>query len=785
MALGVEKYYIQIMGAASSEKILLEDNLLIGSEVASGLKLSHPHLSSEHCSISVQSGVLSIIDLNSDLGIEINGKKIPPNKMIIILPSDDIKIGDLTIKIHTFEDPTLSVDHTTKILSLDDLMHEESKDTVHVPANSNEEIKNESQEDLTFESPINMVMLNNVVNPESQGPKESGQKIELKQEMLMREPVNEYEQTQSSIPQTTVDPLAKFKRGNKLPDSHASAVKTSKKNLQKFKKKSHKYYFSQFSSVSFPLRIFAFILDLILGVRLSLFLIEKEAMSLLTPLIDFINFSFDFVFNLHPDTAYLSEHMISFSSYFVGYLLLRIIGNLLFGASPGQLIIGCWNDGNFIVKRILGPVRELLGFVLAPLLIFDLPSLFSKKTVKEMLTMTGLECYNKTLSYVLALTLIPALFILSYFSPLLLYPVENSAVTITPESHKIKINENLSSAQTTASNFYRINASWSNALYRTYLNFKLVTSKDKNKVYVPRITFVPVDPNSHLLVRLERKKEFSWDVQLEEIIKMYPVLTNRFSALGQIKNKNSKEYSTQLKQIVQDSFDLNQDNLMNFVLNYGPYLDPFLKFKKSLKHYFQGEIENVEFWKNANLEFIFVSTKSADVAGRWREFYILPLTPFNTYIYQCSYLKDTYAKSKNLIKQFFALAKIQEKPSANMKTWKGTELESPELLDFYSLKSLSEQEKAVMSPFIYRYYWNIAKAASDTSFELFWADYSNNIRTAVGMLSEMNRSARKVANPQNDPLSDVGYDHLIKKLSLLREAVKNKQTTLFQQYIYP
>lgn len=778
MALGEEKFYIQILGAASSEKVLLEDSLLIGSEVASGLKVTHPHLSPEHCSISLQSGVLSIIDLNSDLGVEINGKKIPSNKMIIILPNDEIKIGDLFVKIHIFEDESLSDDHATKILSLDDLMQEELKQiSVSIPLSPKE-----VEEEVTEETPIVMELAPQPVIEKKE------QKLEVPQEQtIMREVEKVLDQTQSSISKAKIDPLAKFKRSGKLPDTAANSdvVTSSKQNFKKFQKQSSKYYFTQFGSVSFPLRVFAFILDMILGVRLSLFLIEKDAMDLFSPVTEFINFSFDFVFNLHPETAQLSEQLISFSSYFVGYLILRILGNLIFGVSPGQLLIGCWNDGNFTVKRLLGPVRELLGFVLAPLVVFDLPSLFSKKTVKEMLTMTGLECYNKTLSYVLAMTIIPASFLLAFFSPLILQPMDSSLVAISPESQKIKVHESISSAKTVGSNFFRIESSWSNTMYTTYLNFKQVANKDKNKVYVPRITFIPVDPNSHLLVRLERKKEFIWNDQLEEIVKMYPVLNNRFSQLQQLKGKKTNEFSSQLKQIVQDSFELNTDNLVNFVVNYGPYIDPFLKFKNRLSKYFQGEIESVEFWKNADSEFMLVSTKSADVAGRWREFYILPLTQHKTFIYQCSYIKGTYPKSKNIMKQFFALAKILDKPTVHMKEWKGSELISSELLDFYSLKSLTEQEKAIMSPFIYRYYWNIAKLATDSTYELFWADYTNNIKTAVGMLSEMNLNARKSANPNNDPLSDVGYDHLIKKLSFLRESIKNKQSNFFQQYIYP
>lgn len=785
MSLGEDKYYVQILGDANSEKILLEESLLIGSEVASGLQVSHPHLSAEHCSVSLQSGVLSIIDLNSDLGVLVNGKKIPPNKMIIILPTDDIKIGDLILKIHVFEEMAISTDQTTKILSLDDLIVEDAKHETQAYVLP-EEAPDTTQENATI-SDLNIKLQEKASSEVEEVPLKMtsndsthNQNSEVKAETPSVE-TPKTDPTVASPTTSKVDLLAKYKRNGKKTDP----VHSSKQNLKNFKSKSKRYYFAQFNSVSFPLRIFGFILDMILGLRLSLFLIEKDAMEFFSPIIEFVNFSFDFVFNLHPDTAYLASHAISFSSYFVGYLLLRIAGNFILGLSPGQFLIGCWNEGHFIAKRLLGPVREILGFVLAPLLVFDLPALFSKKTVKEMLTMTGLECYNKTLSYVLALTLIPITFLVAFFSPLYLQDFPAGEFTFVADSQKISIPESLSSEKTVTSNFYRLDTSWHNKLYFSYLNFKQANAKDQSKVYVPRITLVSIDQEAKLLVRMERKKEFQWNDQISQIIKMYPVLSNRFEQFKNLDLENSKEYSSQLKQIIMDSFQLNQENLISFILNYGPYIDPFLNFKRTLNRYFQGEVDSIEFWKNSEVEFMIVSTKNADVAGRWREIYIVPLTQNKTYIYQFSYLKDTLPKTKILIKNFLSLAKVQNKVNANMKEWKGSELTSPELLDFYSLKSVGEKDKAAMSPFIHSYYWNIAKIAAVTNFELFWADYSNNLRTAVGMLSEMNREARKTANPENDPLSDVGYDLLIKKLSFMRESVKNKDTTYFQVIKYP
>ena len=785
--MGDVKFYVQVVGGPPCEKVQLENSIVVGSEVINGLQVQHPHLSGEHCTLSLQSGVLSIIDHNSDLGVVINGKKIPPNKMIIILPTDEIKLGELQLKIYSFEEESLSEDQKTKILSLDDLeKQQQAEDIINqlvVTKGDDTKIKDipiktvNQSIDLNIDEKDNTDWIQLEKKVESAAPAPKATTVE---ENKLREPEKQVEATQTNIKQDAADPLAKFKRGAKIHEKtsklNVDVVGQSKKNLQKYKNNSKKYYFSQFDSISFPLRIFALTLDLVLGFRLSLYLMDKGLIELFQPIDEFIQFSFDFVLNLHPDTAKYSESVVTLSPYLVGFLILRIFGNLIFGVSIGQLLIGCWADGNFAIKRILGPIRELLGFVLAPLLLFDLPAVFSKKTVKEMLTMTGLECYSKTLSYVLAIILIPTSIALSFFAPLI-FEEDLKNITITVQSQVLKIPSEINSVPLTNSNFLKLESTWNNPLFMSYTNFKLI-KKDNSRIYVPKVTVVSKSPGSEI-IRIERKKVFDWKEHVDELVKMYPTLGHRFQ------NISNKNFTTELKQIIEDSFLLNQDNLANFVLNYGPYLDPFINFRRKVLSVFHNSVESVEFWKNAHSEFMVVATKSSDVAGKWRDLYIIPIGSERAYVYQISYLKDRLAKSKLLMKNFLSVANLNFKIPNAMHNWKAAELNTAEVLDYYSLKTLTLQEKAVMSSFLYRYYWNLGKMAASTEFDLFWADYVNVLQQVVLMLADLNAIDRKTQNPSNDPLTDIGYDHLIKKMSELREAVKNRQNNFFQTLKYP
>ena len=77
--------------------------------------------------------------------------------------------------------------------------------------------------------------------------------------------------------------------------------------------------------------------------------------------------------------------------YFIMLAAWLILGNLLFGVSISQKLVGVEVRGNIFFIRVLGVIRSILSLLLLPLLIFDLPILFGKRTFKEVITMTRLQ----------------------------------------------------------------------------------------------------------------------------------------------------------------------------------------------------------------------------------------------------------------------------------------------------------------------------------------------------------------------------------------------------------
>jgi pSer/pThr/pTyr-binding forkhead associated (FHA) protein len=66
--------------------------------------------------------------------------------------------------------------------------------------------------------------------------------------------------------------------------------------------------------------------------------------------------------------------------------LIQIAPSILFGLSLGQWCAGLSVEGWFLINRLFGPIRVVLGFLTFPFLIFDLPILWKRRSFKEIVT---------------------------------------------------------------------------------------------------------------------------------------------------------------------------------------------------------------------------------------------------------------------------------------------------------------------------------------------------------------------------------------------------------------
>ncbi len=107
-----------------------------------------------------------------------------------------------------------------------------------------------------------------------------------------------------------------------------------------------------------------------------------------------------------------------FFPFIVLFYAIRFLSVLLTGVSPGQFCMGLKSHSNILWARVGGLLRTVIEIVTMPLLIFDLTALFSRRTLKEFITFTGLSVRNSFFRFMGAVILVPSIFAFTFISPM-------------------------------------------------------------------------------------------------------------------------------------------------------------------------------------------------------------------------------------------------------------------------------------------------------------------------------------------------------------------------------
>ncbi len=93
---GTNTLIVRWMGGNSQRYPITEPTLRVGRAPDNDVVINHPAVSSHHLSLFVSSGAMTVTDLKSTNGTQLNGHRIPPNSPQPINFGDVIRIGDLT-----------------------------------------------------------------------------------------------------------------------------------------------------------------------------------------------------------------------------------------------------------------------------------------------------------------------------------------------------------------------------------------------------------------------------------------------------------------------------------------------------------------------------------------------------------------------------------------------------------------------------------------------------------------------------------------------------------------
>jgi len=149
------------------------------------------------------------------------------------------------------------------------------------------------------------------------------------------------------------------------------------------------------------------------GIQFSI--LSKDLFTIVTPYLDKIPNKIAEIPYSEIVLSQLKEYLSSFEHFniltlFISY---EVIIHLILGVGLGQFFLGLRPKGNFLMVRLLAPIRLLFYFLTFPLFIFDLPIIMNRKSFKEVITFTAIISKSKKMLIFNSLVTLP-LFILLF-----------------------------------------------------------------------------------------------------------------------------------------------------------------------------------------------------------------------------------------------------------------------------------------------------------------------------------------------------------------------------------
>ncbi len=127
---------------------------------------------------------------------------------------------------------------------------------------------------------------------------------------------------------------------------------------------------------------------------------------------------YGFVGEMLQDLFNFMSSTFHFGPILLVFVLLRLVSTLIWGVSFSELILGVKAHGNAIWKRVGGVLRVLVGVITGPFLLFDVPAVISRRTLKEFLTFTHTYLDSKFIAIIGTILYLPLLVALAVVSPL-------------------------------------------------------------------------------------------------------------------------------------------------------------------------------------------------------------------------------------------------------------------------------------------------------------------------------------------------------------------------------
>lgn len=509
----------------------ITNKLSLGSSTKCDLCIEDYNLSPLHLSFRTHNGVLSLHNLGGTNITTLGTQELHHGKMYILNTGDNLKVGDIEIFIREGE-----------AVEDDDQTPEELKELFEEKTDPNFNIGTDD-----------LIEYDESISTEESIDQDPHEEVNFQSAHDLIDDDEEYEENEND--------------NKSIVQKLTNIFKFHKKDLQEEIVKNNKNISIPKVAPGFFIRFFAFI---------SLTALSYTVVDIFFPIFNVGHYVDSYIISLQKLLENIPySHYITLTVYKVAlvYLVLEVFTTLLFGINITYLLLGIRNEDTAISKRIRGVIRSLIGIVTTPLLIFDLPCIIKKRTLKEFISGSKLHAPSRFLQFIGIFLITPILLLSPLYTPILLN-IDKFKATEVIEQQPVKFSKNEEV----------INQEWSSANLK--LNFKGKASKrllilpviKSNKSNLNTSIKINSIKNLNAWTNISYLDEVKLISSIRPLIHLNPMFSIHYPELKSelLSEKNTEPLSTlafeQLFQLLKRSINLDPLNFQETFLNHGPFL---------------------------------------------------------------------------------------------------------------------------------------------------------------------------------------------------------------------
>lgn len=403
----------------------------------------------------------------------------------------------------------------------------------------------------------------------------------------------------------------------------------------------------------------------------------------------------------------------NFFKYLFMFILIENLSALILGISLPKFIMGVKSTDKYPISSLKALLRNILGLFTLPLIILDLPILWSMRSFKEVITGTQLYYKSKIQMIVAPILTLPLVLIFWYLSPFLDFNLKFLPPVI--ETTEIKIKQSIEDGLTNyQSKELALKGSYTKNEKFTYLPY---FEKDKTYSIIFVDSFLKQSAKINVLkiVELEEfknelmKNNPSLDLFFAEGIELDTIKTLMGAGLG---------------------FDLkNPKSLLAPVMEKYPHSQALIYIKQTLINNFQ--LENVSTIKRQDTGDKLIFQFELQKRGNETLTKYLVLSKYDIRLFELS--ANDKSKAKNRLIQNIIGARSTR-----------AVLESPAELNAFTIFDVMEefknatQSSGEIRKQLYFYFYNIGQSLLDEEDEVLKKEYLNSLKNVIGQLNKTN-----------------------------------------------